>query len=159
MPSLIPVVICDIDSTLSDDAARYSAHKHDGSPFTPDELLAYDLASGDDPPIPYMIDTIRALSLSYDIFLVTGRTEQAAEVTAEWLDRYSVPWEELLMRSQGDTRPNDQVKMSMYEAITQELARTVELVIDDNPLAIARFNELGVNTLQVNRPTSPPRGA
>lgn len=151
MPSLIPVIMCDVDGTLADDSYRISQRPtYDRAEF--------DLASIDDPPIPYMVETVRQLARSYDIIIMTGRLDVAAEVTAEWLDRYNIPWEELLMRRLEDEQPNHVLKVAMYEEVIGPMQRQVELVIDNSSQAISALTDRGVNTLHVNRPPSPLDG-
>ena len=149
--------MCDVDGTLADDSYRIShLFPPEGSPTY--DRAEFDLASIDDPPIPYMVETVRQLARSYDIIIMTGRLDVAAEVTAEWLDRYDIPWEELLMRRLEDEQSNHALKVAMYEEVIGPMQRQVELVIDNSSQAISALTDRGVNTLHVNRPPSPLDG-
>ena len=150
-PNLIPVVLCDIDGTLADDSLRRLAHPDHSSPDF--DLARYEQASIDDPPIPYVVETIRQLSRSYSIVIMTGRMDTAAEVTAEWLDRYRIQWDELMMRRPGDEHmTNTALKLVIYDEVAVQMERWIELAIDNNPDVVEAFNQRGVNTMLVTRP-------
>jgi hypothetical protein len=158
--TLIPVVMCDIDGTLANNEARWKrfigpAMKRSSPESRDAAWVAYDLACEMDPPIAAMIEVVRALSMSYDIVMMTGRKNIAAEQTIAWLDRYGIDYSDLLMRTPEDRQTNAGLKLVMLDEVTRVMNRRVDLAIDDHPGVVKAFQGKGIPTLLVNRPTSP----
>ena len=132
--------LCDIDGTL--------ALKGDRSP--------YDWAKvGLDTPNKPVITVARALAAKSGLLFVSGRMDQCRGETRLWLHTFvcepslctcKMP---LLMRKDGDNRPDQTVKRELYEGHIQGLYE-VEGVLDDRDRVVAMWrNDLGLTCLQV----------
>lgn len=128
--------IVDVDGTLA-----LSPHRN-----------PYDWRSGDkDLPNVAVVTVVQSLAANPDIsaiIAVTGRQEQARTLTTEWLAAQLIPHDELLMRADGDIRPDDVVKQEMYR--TQiEPRYQVSGVIDDRDRVVKMWRSLGLVCFQV----------
>ena len=132
--------LCDIDGTL--------ALKGDRSP--------YDWARvSEDAPNKPVITVARALAARSGLIYMSGRMEQCREATRMWLHTYvclaglctcAAP---LLMRKDGDNRPDQIIKRELFERHVVGLYE-VEGVLDDRDKVVAMWrNELGLTCLQV----------
>ncbi len=135
--------LCDIDGTL--------ALRGDRSP--------YDWARvGEDTPSKPVITVARALAARSSLVFMSGRMEQCREVTKMWLhtfvcDHPRLPVcfarSPLLMRKDGDNRPDQIIKRELYERHIVGLYE-VEGVLDDRDRVVKMWREeLGLTCLQV----------
>jgi len=149
----VPIVLVDLDGTLADNEARFAHYfpDDDAHDWGYENWLAYDRACTQDPPIPYMVELVKTLDLSYEIQLVTGRQAAAEPETNHWLDLYAIPYSGLSMRTEGDTTPNAPFKVAVAQSFMDE-GREIHLAIDDHPGVVAALNEIGIPTLHVTRP-------
>ena len=133
--------LCDIDGTL--------ALRGDRSP--------YDWAKvGLDAPNKPVITVARALAARSSLIFMSGRMEQCREQTRLWLHTFLCNttlncwcFSPLLMRKDGDNRPDQIVKRELYERHVQGLYE-VEGVLDDRDRVVKMWREeLGLTCLQV----------
>jgi hypothetical protein len=132
--------IVDIDGTL--------ALRGDRSP--------YDWAKvGMDPPNKPVITVARALAARSSLIYMSGRMEQCREQTRQWLhtfvckDPLCMCAAPLLMRKDGDNRPDQIIKRELYERHVQGIYE-VEGVLDDRDRVVRMWREdLGLTCLQV----------
>ena len=137
------IVISDLDGTLSD--AEHRVHLINSKRKDWDAFFA---ASRDDPPIWPVIHTVRALkAVGHEIHVITGRSDSTREDTIAWFERHEVPYDRLLMRSDGDFTPDDKLKRDWFEQ-EYKLA-DVLLVLDDRDKVVRMWRELGLVCLQV----------
>lgn len=136
--------LCDIDGTL--------ALKGDRSPYDWSRV-------GEDAPNKPVITVARALAARSSLIFMSGRMEQCRDATQLWLHthlcirhpdqtihlcRYP-----LLMRKDGDMRPDRVVKRELYEGHVKGLYE-VEGVLDDRDQVVKMWREeLGLTCLQV----------
>lgn len=135
--------ICDIDGTL--------ALKGERSPFDWSRV-------GEDLPNEPVIRVVEALLyLGDNIVFMSGRMEQCRRQTALWLTAnidccYVHPvgnyGEELLMRADGDFRPDEIVKRELFDNHVKP-RYTVIGVIDDRSKVVRMWRELGLTVLDV----------
>lgn len=123
-------VICDLDNTLVDLNGR-DYRDYARIPF---DMLDENLAG--------VVNALKALG--YAVEFLTGREEQSRFETQAWLKRHGYT-EPVWMRSNGDTRTNDEYKRSMLQTHLSD--REIALAIDDNPLALGVYKEFGIPTL------------
>lgn len=110
---------------------------------------AYSLACYADKPIHGVIRLVRELADAGNrICIASGRAEVAAERTIKWLSMNHVRYDEICLRRSGDHRKNDEVKVSIVEALRARGER-VWLAIDDNPNVGAALLHIGVPTVLV----------
>jgi predicted kinase len=142
--SLPPAWIVDMDGTLALKQAG------DGSRgFYDWQRVAED---GPNPPV---VDVVRALFTGspyedYDttIIVMSGRMEEARAGTVTFLEREGVPHDALIMRADGDQRPDDVVKAELFW--TQVAPNwNVRGVLDDRNSVVAMWRAMGLTCLQV----------
>lgn len=132
--------IVDIDGTL--------ALRGDRSPYDWSKV-------GLDAPNKPVITVARALAARSSLIFMSGRMEQCREQTRLWLHTFlcgsiicmcSAP---LMMRKDGDNRPDQIVKRELYERHVQGIYE-VEGVLDDRDRVVKMWREdLGLTCLQV----------
>jgi hypothetical protein len=131
------VWIVDIDGTL--------ALKGDRKPFDWGRV-------GEDEPNDPVIAVVRALrATGCGIVYVTGRMECCRAATAAWLDANVLPslGMLLMMRPDGDFRPDEALKREIYETRLRSLF-DVAGVIDDRAKVVRMWrHDLGLTCLQV----------
>lgn len=132
-PMLQPAIVCDIDGTL--------AHMHDRSPYD------WSKVGNDKVDIPIAWLT-SILFRSVSVILVSGRDESCRKETEDWLAKNSICYTKLIMRKEGDNRPDEVVK----EEIFNENIRgnyNVRFVLDDRNKVVDMWRQLGLKCLQV----------
>ncbi|MFD4242694.1 hypothetical protein ACFWP3_13995 [Streptomyces sp. NPDC058525] len=143
-------VIVDIDGTVA---------KHELSDGT---LLRghreYTLVVWDLPNSP-IIETVNALrDAGHQIIFCSGRPERddggysVRAATRSWLGQHLGKWADdalLLMRGQGDMRPDHAVKHELFNAHIRDVY-DVLLALDDRDRVVALWRSLGIVCLQVD---------
>lgn len=134
--NLPPAIICDIDGTL--------AIIKDRSPFDAAKC-ENDLLNE---PIAEIVKTYAKLGTT--IILLSGRQDQHREQTENWLSRYEIPYDKLLMRKTKDNRKDSVIKKEIVEKeITGKYF--IRFVLDDRDQVVEMWRkELGFACLQVN---------
>jgi hypothetical protein len=128
-----PCVICDIDGTIAEMGER--------GPFHWDRV-------GGDKPIAVIINLLRILAPTYEIILVSGRSDESMKLTLAWLAEHDVPYASVLMRKAGDFRKDAIVKQELYEAHIEPYYE-VQFVLEDRNQAVEMWRGLGLTCLQV----------
>lgn len=138
-----PVVVVDMDGTIADASRREARFlrrkKKDWPGFFRD--------MENDPPIQEVLHRVLELSKTHDIVILTGRPEKYRPQTESWLKRYQVPAKIVLMRRQGDTRPDYEAKSELMRGLIE--ARNIVLALDDREPVCDRYRQLGVNTVLI----------
>lgn len=132
-PMLQPAIVCDIDGTL--------AHMHDRSPYD------WSKVGNDKVDIPIAWLT-SILFRSVSVILVSGRDASCHKETKDWLAKNGICYTKLIMRKEGDNRPDEVVK----EEIFNENIRgnyNVRFVLDDRNKVVDMWRQLGLKCLQV----------
>lgn len=130
---LQPAIVCDIDGTL--------AHMHDRSPYDWSKV-GNDMV---DIPIAWLTSI---LFRSVSVILVSGRDESCRKETEDWLAKNGICYTKLIMRKEGDNRPDEVVK----EEIFNEHIRggyNVRFVLDDRDKVVDMWRQMGLKCLQV----------
>jgi predicted kinase len=139
--SLPKAIIVDVDGTVAD-------MKDYRTPFQWDKV---DI----DDPREFVIEMVRDYSRNgYKIIFVSGRSDECAGLTKEWLDRHVGEryYNGLFMRMQGDFRKDTEIKEQIF---WENLAENYNIVacIDDRPMMIRRWHELKIpNVIAVADP-------
>ena len=128
-------VICDIDGTIADCSWRRARYLES----TPKDWDGFFHSLHSDTPINSVIGWVNNLAQDFQIVLVSGRPDNYARTTIDWLERYSVPFQYLLMRRGGDKRPDDIVKREIADLLPIERCA---MVLDDRPRLIRMWREL-----------------
>lgn len=140
-------VIFDIDGTLSDPTHR--RHYVAGLPASKQDWKMFSDAMVDDPPITEIITLLRILQHHYEVFVVTGRSDEYSEETINWLTENGVMDTSIYMRKQGDYRKDDEVKQEILDQILANNYVPV-LVFDDRNSTVAMWRKNGIRTCQVD---------
>ena len=130
------VVLCDIDGTI---ALRRGRSPYDQSKVLED---AFD---------PRMNFLLSSLSEKFKIIFLSGRqdTKQCREDTEKWLkDNLRLSEVTLIMRSEGDLRPDDVVKKELYQKYIKDKYNVV-CVFDDRDKVVRMWRNLGLLCCQV----------
>jgi hypothetical protein len=82
------------------------------------------------------------------IIAISGREEKARGITTKWLTECGVPYDELLMRADGDYRPDEVIKEEIYH---QQLEHrfSIAAVIDDRDRVVRMWRRIGLVCFQV----------
>ncbi len=141
LSSRTPCVIVDIDGTLSDAEHRVHLVKEKRWPEF------YDLCDLDMPHVHIGV-IVNLLSAHYQIVLVTGRVERVRDKTEAWLNKHWITYHNLLMRPDGDTRPDDVLK---EEILDRDILPTYApaFALDDRDKVVAMWRRRGIPCLQV----------
>jgi hypothetical protein len=134
--TLPPAWIVDVDGTLALHCGR--------SPYD------WRRARTDEPNRPVVV-AVQALAAHPEvsaIIAISGREERAREITASWLAEFGVPCRELLMRADGDYRPDDVVKEEIFRQKIQHRYSVVG-VIDDRDSVVQMWRRIGLVCFQV----------
>jgi predicted kinase len=133
--TLPPALLVDIDGTVAVLGAR--------SPYDWSRV-------GEDAPHRAVIDAVRAMHAAGNaILFCTGRDEHSRAATQAWLDRHvGVPYEELFMRPDGDSRRDAIVKQEIFEARIKDRWRIVG-VFEDRQHVVRMWRSLGLTVFQV----------
>jgi hypothetical protein len=128
--------VVDIDGTLA-----LTAHRD-----------PYDWRSADrDTPNIAVLTAVQALAVYPGIsaiIAVSGRHEVSRGLTVRWLKEHRVPFNELLMRPDGDFRPDDTLKEEIFRRNIEPRYR-VMAVIDDRARVVEMWRRLGLVCFQV----------
>jgi phosphoglycolate phosphatase-like HAD superfamily hydrolase len=140
------IIIFDIDGTLADNSHRQHLIKEAGWDAFFDEC-------DKDQPIKHIQHVIYALEGQgrSQIIFVTGRPERVREKTRVWLDDcygFYPDRESLLMRADGDHRPDHVVKEEILDRLIQD-GRKPDMVFDDRNEVVKMWRRRGIPCLQV----------
>ncbi len=133
----LPVAwIVDIDGTL---AIHSSRDPYDWRSANTDEP---------NPPVVLAVQALAAHPEVSAIIAISGREEKAREISARWLADNGIPYDELLMRANGDYRPDDAVKEEIFRQRIQP-RYSVAAVIDDRDRVVQMWRRIGLVCFQV----------
>jgi hypothetical protein len=145
-------VVVDLDGTLA--SVTWRQHHLERRPK---DWPAFFAGMGDDAPVPWVVELLRADHGGAVRLIVTGRPDDYREACEIWLDRHGIPYERLLMRPRGDRRPDHVVKGELYD---QAIAGRfdVSFVVDDRPGVVRMWRGRGLHVVQPVDPGLPPAG-
>lgn len=144
-----PVVVVDLDGTLYDSSAR----QHLAQAGQWEEFHA---ASADDPPNLAVLDLLYCLPPNTVIVVCTGRNEAHRIITEQWLMKYGVPVDAVLMRPEGDYTSDVLIKPRLLADWASEnygdrpLDELVWFVLDDRDKMVSMWRDMGLHCWQVN---------
>lgn len=137
-----PAIIVDLDGTLADIRVRLkhlSGKKKDWNSFNKtietDELHEW------------CREIIKRFYVDHHIILVSGRTDDLKTQTLDWLKKYDVPFHELHMRKSKDFRPDNIIKLEIFENEIREKFKII-FVIDDRQKVVDMWRAQNLVVLQ-----------
>lgn len=143
-------VIFDLDGTIFDPSKRL--HHLDGEK----DWKAFHDAMDEDPVIEPIAELARILHKASElghgidaVLMVTARHEDPVYVrkTKEALELHDIPYHDLYMRREDDTRPDHIIKTEILQRILDDGYEPV-LAIDDRPSIIEMWRDHGITALQ-----------
>lgn len=139
------IAVSDIDGTLCD----VSSIRHLVAKGLKDrDFDAFHKESVNCPPIEHVAEATRGwAAVGVRVFQVTARQEKYRSLTSFWLADNKIPSDRLIMRPNGDFRPDGDVKRDIFTALLKNFDIVVSY--DDNPSVLAVLAELGVPTVIV----------
>ena len=116
-------VVWDLDSTVAD-----SRHRHHLRPSQPENRgnpeftwTRYSLACSGDAPMAGSVALMRLLWPYHVQIAVSGRSQEAQELTEEWAATHDVPLDRIILRGTGNYTPNGLLKVQRIGDIQQQL--------------------------------------
>lgn len=141
--------IVDIDGTLAD-----ISHRLRFIEAQPKQWDDFFEACSDDLPIEDVIDVVRAIACEQEgvrgpeIVYLTGRPERVRDKTNVWLACNGLPAGRLIMRKDGDHRPDTTAKRELMDAIIADGYR-IAGVFEDRPSVVRVWREMGLTVFQM----------
>lgn len=148
------IIVVDLDGTLCDSAHRDHLARAK-------EWDAFHAAAKDDEPRPdvaFLLSILARRSILDEILLVacTGRNEKYRQTTLEWLIKHDLAvFDEILMRPDGDWRPDVEIKPAMLKGFIASLdplegdTPHVAFILEDRDKVVEAWRNLGYATWQV----------
>ena len=131
-----------------DDCLTRKPDNFDNRNMTKDKFFD---ASRDFPPNQAMVDLVHMLhSFNDAIAIATARPTERLPETFEWLQRHNIPFDLLLLSTEGDTSSVTKQAMIQY---LQDNYRMVGTLFDDSPANIKGAALQGVDAVQLNTNT------
>jgi len=135
--------IFDLDGTLADCTHRLH-FINNGKKDWP----AFFAACKDDAPIHHMIELCAELEVSGRIVICSGRSDVVRDDTMRWLIENGLSPDLLMMRKQGDHRPDHVVKLEMLTDL-RAMNYNPTMAFDDRDQVVKMWRENGVPCAQV----------
>ena len=114
----------------------------------------YDMTRvGEDEPNKAVVQVVQDLAeCGYEILICSGRTDDGEIATAEWLTEHlgHDRWSELFTRKTGDQRPDNIIKLEIFNEYIRDHYNVVG-VIDDRDSVVDLWRSLGLTCFQPAR--------
>ena len=135
-------IICDLDGTLCNCEHRVHLAKDKN-------WDVFNKACVDDSCHEDIANILRALHDNFEtrIILVSGRSDNAKDLTEDWLLLNDIPYDELHMRVTGDFRSDDVIKQEILDKHIE--ADKVWFVLDDRKSVVDMWRKNDLTCLQV----------
>lgn len=92
-------------------------------------------------------EIMRRFSHDHQIIIVSGRTDELKKQTIEWLKKFDVPYHHLFMRRHNDFRPDNIIKLEIYENEIRDKFQVI-FVLDDRQKVVDMWRGEGLVVLQ-----------
>lgn len=142
-----PAIIVDMDGTLAnvDHRLHYIATK-------PRNYNAFEAECHKDPVNEPVAEVVRAMAATSDyyILIVSARQGDRQAPTEKWLKDNTIPYDGIYMRTQGDTRKDDVVKLELLDKIRKDGYNPV-FAVDDRKRVKRMWVQQGIFVFDVNQ--------
>lgn len=135
-------IIVDLDGTLADIRVRLK-HLQGGKK----DWKSFNKSIETDQLHNWCREIMRRFSHDHKIIIVSGRTDDLKNETLSWLERYAVPFDHLFMRKGHDFRPDNIIKLEIYENEIKDRFEIV-FVLDDRQKVVDMWRLQGLVVLQ-----------
>lgn len=129
------LVVFDIDQTLALDNHRVPKRKCKDMPdflrklMNPKKLIK-------DPPIRESMWILDMISQCFyhdvECHILTNRSEDSRPATEKWLQRYNVPYDDLIMRPKGDVSSSSNYKKNHLNRLIRKYQPDLKLAFNDD---------------------------
>lgn len=137
------IVIFDLDGTLAN--IDHRRHLVEGPEK---DWRAFFAACVEDTLNEEVSAAFFGLSIAFERWIVSGRSDEVADDTRAWLERYHIHPNRLLMRRSGDYRSDVDLKRGWLRDGTIPKNR-IAFVLDDRSVVVAMWREEGIACFQV----------
>ena len=140
------IYIFDIDGTIANLAHRLHFIQQEEKDWT-----SFYAVCGKDNPFEDVLYFARLLfDVGHIIVLISGRSDECREQTEKWLRTNYAPYKVLLMRKQGDHRPDNVVKGELLDELCADLERSsIAGIFEDRDQVVKMYREKGFRVFQV----------
>ena len=132
-------IVFDFDGTIADYSKREFLRDKDWD--------AYIAASFTDTPSKPVLEIINRFKDSYNIVILSARSEKSRAETLEWLTKYDIHHDALILKPDSATEEDCDIKSSLIQLIP-EIYGKVFFCIDDRSSCVKSFRGLGLYTFQ-----------
>mgnify|MGYP003135672827 FL=1 len=143
------IILCDIDGTLAKIGDRAKIlEKDELTEKDYDEFNARSTTSGCIEDIANIVRNLKDAETK--IYLITAREKKWKKITQHWLRLNEIPYDNLLMRNDGDKNSDADVKLKIVKEYVNP--KRVWFVLEDRDDVVQMYREdLGLTCLQVNK--------
>ena len=143
------IILCDIDGTLATIGDRAKILEKDK--LTEKDYDEFNARSAASSCIQDIANIIRNLKdAETKIYLITAREKKWKKITQSWLKLNEIPYDNLLMRNDGDKNSDADVKLKIVKEYVNP--KRVWFVLEDRDDVVRMYREdLGLTCLQVNK--------
>jgi hypothetical protein len=132
-----PYILVDMDGTLSNGSARLHHIT-----TKPKNWKAFFKEGANDPVYPLVETIVRDHSSFGDLIIIfTARPESNREITEGWLIEKDIPYHKVMMRKNGDYRPDYIVKEEMLMEVMTEFDYSPMFALDDKHEVLEMFRK------------------
>ena len=142
------IVIFDLDGTLADITTRRNIStkdngKMDWSIFQDPKNIDLDIPNQKVVDMLHMIDNTD----NFQIWIVSGRSDATQDATIDWLNRYGINYDHLIMRPQKHLfMPDNDFKQMVLDDIGVD---NIDMVFDDRQQVVDMWRKNGLTCFQV----------
>lgn len=142
-----PVAIVDLDGVLAD-----ALHRQHFLHLAEPDWAGFYAAVDDDGVLAAGMRLLDTLRESLPIVILTGRTDEVARTTLNWLDRHRIRWDMLICRPPDDddasTHAVDYKRVEVHRML--EAGLDPVLAVDDNRKIVEMYEEFGIPSIYVS---------
>lgn len=134
-------IILDFDGTISDYSDRAKYRDIDWNKYI--ELSYTDI------PNRAVISLINKFKYTHEILIVTARAESSREETVDWLNKYNIHYDRLIMKqSNHDAEEDGLVKSLIIKKLIEVEEYDILFCVDDRDCCVKYLRDLGLTVFQ-----------
>lgn len=139
-------IIFDIDGTLAD--IRHRLHYVKNGARKWDKFFAECVNDTPYQNVSSVYNELAESDREFYMVLVSGRSDIVRKETMDWLDTHIIRYDELHMRPEGDTRPDDIFKEEILDKLLAQ-GHDILCVFEDRQRVVDMWRRRGLTCLQV----------